>query len=130
MFGRHLRQSVSLGAYSYLTYAIAALVLLGITLATGHSWGGYAPVTYLMFVLLAVIPQCIGHTSFNYALKYLPTVSVAIVILAEPVGAALLAWLILDEAVSIATFIGGVVILGGVFLTVYGSEKRNRPNPV
>jgi len=31
---------------------------------------GYPPVTYVWFLLLAIIPQLLGHSSFNWALKY------------------------------------------------------------
>lgn len=125
LFGRHIRQTVSTTAYAYVTYGIASAVLVLVMILTGQSWSGYAPQTYFMFLLLAIVPQIIGHTSFNYALKFLPAVSVAIVILGEPVGAAFLAWIFLGEGVSIGTFIGGAVILAGVFLTVYSQSTAD-----
>jgi drug/metabolite transporter (DMT)-like permease len=126
LFGRHLRQTVSTTAYAYITYTISAVVLIVFVVIAGHSWTGYLPLSYLMFVLLAVVPQIIGHTAFNFALKYLPAVSVAIVILGEPVGASLLAWGILGEAVGPATVIGGGIVLLGVFVAIYSQEKARQ----
>ncbi len=123
MFGRTIRQTISTTVYAYVTYGFAAVVLIGLVLVTGNPWTGYKPFTYLMFFLLAAVPRIIGHTSLNYALKYLPVVSVAVVTLGEPLGASFLAWIILKESVSLATLLGGAVVLIGVFLTVYSKEK-------
>jgi drug/metabolite transporter (DMT)-like permease len=109
--------------YSYVTYSISAVVLLIITLAVNLPWTGYSGTTYLMFFLLAVVPQIIGHTSFNYALKYVPAVIVAISILGEPIGASLLAWVILEEPIYVQTIYGGALVLLGVFIAVYQQEK-------
>ncbi len=125
LIGRHLRQSITATVYSYITYGFAAVVLVGITLAADLSWTGYSPTTYLMFLLLAVVPQIIGHTSFNYALRYVPAVIVAIAILGEPVVASALARILLNEPIYPQTAYGGVFILVGVFLTVYSQEKRD-----
>lgn len=122
--GRQLRQTISATVYSYVTYGIAAILLVIMALIGGFQWTGYSLTTYSMFLLLAVVPQIIGHTSFNYALRYVPAVIVAIAILGEPIGSSTLAWLLLGEPITIATVIGGIFILIGVFLAVYTREKR------
>jgi len=122
--GRSLRQTISATSYSYIAYGTAAVVLVLITLIAGFPWTGYSTTTYSMFVLLAVVPQIIGHTSFNYALKYMPAAIVAIVILGEPIGASFLAWVLLGEPVHQSTFFGGGLILLGVFLAVYTQEQK------
>jgi len=124
LIGRHIRQSVSTAVYSYATYGIAAIVLVLIALFAGLSWTGYEPTTYLMFLLLALIPQIIGHTSLNYALRDVATVIVAIAILGEPIAASVLARILLNEPILIQTVYGGILILIGVFITVYFQEKR------
>lgn len=124
LIGRSLRQRISNTMYSYIAFATATVVLVIVVTLSGFSWTGYSQFTYLMFVLLAVVPQLIGHTSFNYALKYLPAVVVAIVVLGEPIGASILAFFILKESVNLGTLMGGVVVLTGMFLTVFGQERK------
>lgn len=121
--GRKLRQTISTTVYSYVAYGIAAVILVAIALSAGLPWTGYSLTTYSMFLLLAIVPQIIGHTSFNYALRYVPAVIVAIAILGEPIGASTLAWILLDESVHINTFYGGALVLAGVFIAVYNQEK-------
>lgn len=115
--GRYLRQSISLGVYIFVVYGICAIFLLGYILFAGLPLGGYDSLTWFSMFMLALIPTIVGHTAFNWALKYLHASVVSISVLGEPVGATLLAWLILHEQPQIFTVIGGGLILGGIFIT-------------
>jgi len=123
--GRNLRQSISATVYSYVTYSIAAVILAGTVLIVGFPLTGYSTTTYSMFLLLAIVPQIIGHTSFNYALKYVPAVIVAIAILGEPIISSVLAWFMLGESVSARTIYGGILVLIGVFFAVFRQEQSS-----
>jgi drug/metabolite transporter (DMT)-like permease len=114
LIGRKLRQKMGLLSYIFLTYASAAIILLVWSLIVGGSLTGYSGKTYLMFVLLALIPQLVGHSSFNWSLCFVPATMVTIAVLGEPVGATILAFAILKEVPSIIEIIGGVLILGGI----------------
>jgi drug/metabolite transporter (DMT)-like permease len=115
---RSLRRTMGLTAYAFPVYGAAAVILIGWTLATGKSFTGFAPINYLWFFLLALGPQAFGHTSLSWALKYLPASKVAISILGEPVGAALLAWIFFKEVPGYTLFVGGALILYGVYLAI------------
>ncbi len=114
--GRRLRQGLSLLPYISLTYSVAAAVTLFLCLLTGERFTGYSSTTYLMFILLALGPQVIGHSAFNWALGYLSAPFVSVIILGEPVGATILAYLILDEVPTLLKIAGGVMILSGIYL--------------
>ena len=49
---------------------------------------------------------------------------VAVVILAEPVGAIALAWLLLDELPAAAFWLGAPLVLAGVWLTATGEREK------
>jgi len=114
--GRRLRQRISLLPYLSLTYSMAAAVTLVFCLLTGQRFTGYSSTTYLMFILLALVPQVIGHSAFNWALGYLSAPFVSVTILGEPVGATILAYLILNEVPTLLKMIGGAMILLGIYL--------------
>jgi drug/metabolite transporter (DMT)-like permease len=118
MVGRRLRPKVSLLAYISIVYSIAALGTLSICTLTGQSFTGYSTQTYLMFILLAVGPQLIGHSSFNWALRHISAPVVAVTILGEPVGSTILAYFILQEAPTLLKIVGGALILGGVYFSL------------
>jgi len=116
IIGRKLRIKISLVPYVFLVYSTAAICLLAFMLIAGESPFGYSPMTYLWIVLLALIPQLIGHSTYNWALAHLPAAFVAITTLGEPIGSAILAYFILQETPTAAILTGGVLILIGIYL--------------
>jgi drug/metabolite transporter (DMT)-like permease len=67
-------------------------------------------------VLLALVPQLVGHTTFNWALRHLPASLVALALLGEPVGSAVLAWAFLGERPAALEAAGAALILAGIVL--------------
>ena len=116
IIGRKLRSRVSLVPYIFMVYGMAAIALIVIMLISGNSPFGYAPKTYGWIFLLAALPQLIGHSTYNWALKYLPAALVAVMTLGEPIGSAILAFFILNETPTLATLFGGALILAGIYL--------------
>jgi drug/metabolite transporter (DMT)-like permease len=127
LLGRKLRQKLSIVAYIWPVYSVAAILLLAIVLASGERLTGYAPLTYLIFLLLALGPQLVGHTSLNYALGRLSAVFVTVVILAEPIGSALLALILFREVPPPLALFGAGLILAGIVLTA-GGEAAGTSN--
>ncbi|MFC1958350.1 DMT family transporter [Chloroflexota bacterium] len=122
LIGRRLRRSIGLLSYVSLAYSSAAVLLLLSTLALGYSLVGYSTTTYIMFVLLAVVPQLIGHSSLNWSLRFVPATLVTIAVLGEPVVATALAFLVLNEAPTLSEIGGGILILVGIFVAFKESE--------
>jgi len=88
------------------------------TLATQTPLAGFSGLIYLYLVLLAVGPQLIGHSTFNWALKYLPASTVAVLILGEPIGSTLLAYLLLGETLTPLKGVGAALILIGIYFSL------------
>ena len=122
--GRVLRQRMSLLAYIWPTYGLAALVLLLGCAVAGQSPVGYPPRVYGLLVLLAVGPQILGHSSVNWALRYLSPTFVTVTILGEPLGATILALLLLGERPPWTLVAGGIILLLGIGLAVRSERQR------
>jgi len=118
LIGRRMRRRLSLVPYITLVYSSAALVLLGAALLLGQPLSGFKTSTYGWFLLLALLPQLLGHTSFNWALGQLPASYVAIATLGEPIGAALLALFLLGEIPSPLKVLAAALILFGIVLAL------------
>lgn len=116
MIGRRLRARVSLVPYIFVVYGIAAGALIVYMLSAGETPFGYPPVTYLWMLCLALIPQLVGHSTYNWALRHMPASLVSVTTLGEPIGSAILAMIILNEIPSAMTLIGGALILAGIYL--------------
>jgi len=122
--GRMVRRELPLLPYVFLVYSSAA-VLLGIgCLVSGTQMWGYPEGTFLWLILLALVPTHLGHTLFNWALRYLPAYVISISLLGEPVGSTTLAYFVFGEAPPALTFAGGALVLAGVYLVVRDQGRR------
>jgi len=117
LIGRRLRKSLPLIPYIQIVYGTGALVLIGIMLLTGNTLLGFTPLSYLYFLLLAIIPQLLGHTLFNWALRFIPASFVAVVLLGEPIGSTLFAFLLFNERPGALMLSGAVFLLAGIWFS-------------
>jgi drug/metabolite transporter (DMT)-like permease len=128
--GRRLRQEVSLLTYAALAYSTCAVVLLPVALLSGSRLTGFSAKTWGLFVLMAVVPQMLGHTVFNYLLKEVEATVVAISVMGEPVGSTLLAMIIFSERPSSTALLGGLLILVGIYIAITSQARGRRTLPV
>lgn len=122
--GRSIRAHMDTINYVKWVYGSAAGCVLVIVLFTSTPLSGFTSQTLLILMAIAIGPQIVGHTSLNYALKHLTAVTVSLLTLAEPLGATLLAFFLLEEQPSLLKIVFGVIILYGIALAILG-EKRN-----
>lgn len=117
IIGRKLRTKISLIPYIFIVYGMAALGLIAAMFVSGESPLGHPASAYFWIFLLAAFPQLIGHSTYNWVLRYIPAALVAITTLVEPIGSAILAFFILRETPSQGVLVGGALILSGIYLT-------------
>jgi len=116
MIGYRVRARRSLTTYIALVYGVAMVALVLIVLLAGQPMFGYPLDAYGWVLALALGPQIVGHSTLNWALRYLSATFVAIVTLAEPIGSGILAYVLLGEAVGWSTAIGGAMVLAGIYV--------------
>ena len=125
LVGRKLRAKIDLIPYIFVVYGMAAILLIAIMVGMGESPLGFSPVTYLWLILLALVPQLLGHTIFNWSLKYIPVSLVSVTLLGEPVGSTVLAYFILQEQPGWVKVIGAVLILAGIWLAASTRAEKS-----
>lgn len=119
--GRRLRQGLGVVEYATVCYTATALLLLAAGLSAGERLWGFGGRTWALFLALALGPQILGHTVFNWGLRFLPVSRIAMMIVAEPIGATVLAFLLLGQSPTTGEIAGGILILGGVYLSATAS---------
>lgn len=124
MVGRKVRTSLPVLKYIFFVYTFSAIFLLMMVLFTRQTLIGYSGQAYLWMILLGLIPQLLGHSIFNWALGHLPAAFVSIALIGEPIGTILLAFLFLQEAPNHLEILGGLLILGGIFLVSFFQPKK------
>lgn len=126
LFGQKVRKSVSFITYTFIVYSVSTIMLFIYNLFMQHPFIGYTSHQWWIFIALAIIPTFFGHSLFNWALKWLSTSTISIGMILEPIGATLLAYLIIGEQVTASQLLGGTIVLFGLFLfTVSTTRKRH-----
>jgi drug/metabolite transporter (DMT)-like permease len=115
--GRRARQHTGILEYAVIAYAISAVLLLVSCVVGGVELLGYDARTWWAIAGLVIGPQLLGHTIINLVLKDIDVTTVSVSIMAEPVIAIVLAFLLFDEIPPVLLYPGGVAILAGIYLT-------------
>jgi drug/metabolite transporter (DMT)-like permease len=126
LFGQNVRKRLSLVTYTFIVYLISTVVLFFYVLLKGENLGPYPEEEWIYFLLLAIVPTLLGHTLFNWSLKWLSTTTISMAILFEPIGASVLAYILLGETVILTQIIGGGIILLGIFLFIKEERKTRK----
>jgi len=124
LLGRGLRSDLPLLHYIWMTYGAAALVLLVAAIGFGFTTLPASGMTWLVLIGLALGPQLLGHTSINYAMRHLSALLVTIALLGEPVGSAILAFVLFQEQVAPLQVMGLVALLLGIGVTAVGERTQ------
>ncbi|HEX5940591.1 MAG TPA: DMT family transporter [Dehalococcoidia bacterium] len=124
--GRRVRPRFELLPFLSLVYGTAALILVPIALVFAGDLFPSSAAGLLWLLLLGLVPQLIGHSSFNYALGQLPATFVTIVILGEPLLSTALAVIVLDEVPGVWLFLGMPVLLAAVAIASFEEQRRRK----
>ncbi|ANE48675.1 multidrug transporter [Paenibacillus swuensis] len=130
ILGQSLRSKLSSVSYSFAVFAVAGGVLALYSLIQGYAFFGYKAVDWGVFALLAVVPTILGHYIFNWLLKYMDATSVSMSVLGEPIGATILAYFLLGEALTAIQLGAGVLLIGGVWLFIRSNGQQAVPHEV
>lgn len=122
LMGQTVRRRISSITYTFIVYAFSTLTLFIYVLLAQQPLEGYPSSDWVYFILLAIFPTLLGHSLFNWSLKWLSTTTISMAILMEPVDATILAYFLFDEQILPTQIIGGGIILYGLLMFI--SEER------
>lgn len=124
LIGRRLASHVSISTYVTIVFSAAALALLVLALLTRTTLAGFSATAWLCLIGLAIGPQLLGHSGISWSLRHLAPTMVAVAILGEPIGSAVLAWWILGEVIGPLQLAGFVMLMSGIFLAARSTTSR------
>lgn len=111
-----LRKKYNLINIVFRVYFISFLILLFLSLILKENLISVPKREYLLLFLIALFPQVIGHSIFNFALKFLSPIFISLTILGEPIGATLLGILFFREFPKTLEFLGGALIIIAILI--------------
>lgn len=118
------RRGLGIGSYITIAYSTGALVTLPLPFMFGVNYFGYSSAVYLYILLMAVLPQLIGHTSFNWAVRWISPTLVTLALLWEPVISSCFGYLVFQELPGRFVLVGATVLLGGIVVAVFGTKTQ------
>lgn len=127
LLGRRLRGNVGLAGYTFVTYGASSLVLIATVLASQLPFYPYPERDWLVFGALALVCTVLGHTVFNWVLRYVPASVVSVSVLGEPLGAILWAAVFFGENPTLRQAIGGGLIFAGLYLFTRVAARSGKP---
>ena len=116
---RRLGPSLDAFAFSGVATTVGGVFLLATAAGMGLPIEAASNEALFYLVLAALLPQIVGHGLLTWAVRFATPVAVAVATIGEPVGAILLGWLWLGEAVTWPIALGCAVTLGGVLLATW-----------
>lgn len=123
--GRVVRQKVNVIPYSFSVYGLASFLLFISAFIAGDKVAVTNERELTLFVLMAIGPTILGHTMFNYALKKVRAHVISTSVLGEPVGASLLAYLLLPNQVpSLWIILGGALVVLGLYVVLLRGYQK------
>ena len=122
--GRKIRRTVSVGTYAFVVYGVGTLVLFFICLFFNSALYRFSFVDYAIILLMAIVAGIFGHTLYNWTLEHVRASLASVVLLGEPLGSTLLAFVIpwINQIPSQYTILGGGIILVGIYLTARNKD--------
>lgn len=123
LLGRKVRAKVSLMPYVAVCYGSAAAFLWMALVISSTPIAGYSWETWGAFWGMALVPQILGHSAYNWALRWVNPAVVAVMLLGEPIGSSIMAWAFFEEIPGPAIVLGGFFILSGIYMAQRGKAS-------
>ena len=124
LMGRQLRKKLDTIPYTAVVYGTAAVLLLIVVTIQAEPVFSYSGETYLWLLALGIFPQLLGHSLFNWSLKYISAAYVSLTLLGEPIGTIILALIFLGESPLLLEGLGAGLILMGIVIGSIGRIRR------
>ncbi|MGH8129494.1 MAG: DMT family transporter [Steroidobacteraceae bacterium] len=124
LLSREAQAALPFRHYLGAAYGTAAAILWLAVLITRTPAAGFDATTWWALAGMALVSQLIGHSGYNWSLRHLNPLYVAVVSVGEPVLASLLGWWLIGEELDWRTGAGGLLILAGIALGTLGARAR------
>ncbi|MBN1661975.1 MAG: EamA family transporter [Deltaproteobacteria bacterium] len=122
LLGRHLRKYVADNtAYVSAVFMIAALAAFALFPFLNLPWFDYSGRNWWCFILMALIPTFVGHTSFTNALRYMEPAKISVATLLEPFFASIVAYAVWHEPITIYAVAGYILISLAVLILFWNT---------
>jgi drug/metabolite transporter (DMT)-like permease len=108
------RKRVRASSLAFASSLLSSLTLLPMVALAGEGLLPTAIMDWIWLIGLALVSQAFGQTAIAHALGRIPPAQAAVGLLIQPVSAAIFAWILFDESMSLAQLLGGALVLASI----------------
>lgn len=114
----------SMTVISFMTISLmsSSIYLGAVSYAINEPFSGFSNAGWLVLVIQAVVCQLLAWLLISYATQHMRATRVSVSLLGQGILASILAWLFIDEAISLQMVLGGLILLFGIRVTFF--EKQ------
>lgn len=126
LIGRRIRQKRTWIGYVFPVYGYAAITCVIFLFLTEGIPSQIDSKLFVIGLALAIGPQIFGHGSLNYAVKHISATLLSTLILAEPILASFLAYILFQELPLEQSILAMLIILIGIGITWKRKQKGSK----
>ncbi|TDE06706.1 DMT family transporter [Flavobacterium hiemivividum] len=106
---------------SFMTISLlsSTVYLAAVCLWMNEPFSGFSDMGWYVLLIQAVVCQLLAWISISYATQHMRPTRVSLSLLGQAVLTSILAWLFLDEKITLHMIIGGLILLVGIRITFY-----------
>ncbi len=112
---KKIRKNTNTVVYGRTLFFISSVTIFLVILFTKESIFTFSSENFIWFLFLGFVPSILGHNLLNYSIRYISATSVSSVVLGEPIIASVLGYFIFGEKIPQSSWIGGPLILTGLY---------------
>ncbi|GAK09472.1 LOW QUALITY PROTEIN: permease [Geomicrobium sp. JCM 19038] len=124
LIGQRNVKTINHWVYSFIVFFIAGVTMAVLNVISSVPLTGYSTHDWLIFILLAIFPTG-AHIIYNMLLNYVSTTTVSMSTLGEPIGASLLAIVVLGEMLTLVELSGGILIIVGIYMFLRNQSRTD-----
>ena len=102
---------------------LSATVFLGtVSYLVGEPFSGFSEAGWLVLLVQGIVCQLVAWLLLSYATQHMRATRVSLSLLSQALLASFLAWLFLDERITLQMLLGGAILLLGIGVTFYTKD--------
>ena len=124
MVSKNVLSKVDVLSFMTISLLTSSIYLGILCYSLNEPFTGFSNTGWVVLILQAVICQLCAWISISYATQHMRTTRVSLSLLSQAVITSLLAWLFLEEKITLQMILGGIILLFGIRITFYDKPIR------
>lgn len=124
LISKMVLRNMNVLTFMTITLGTSSVYLAILSFALDEPFYGFSNLAWIVLFIQAVVCQLAAWLLISFATQHMRATRVSVSLLAQGVLASILAWIFIDEQISMQMVIGGIILLFGIRITFYDKPIR------